>query len=475
MQNSRQFYINGVWVDPYEANDFAVENPATGETVNTISLGSAADVDRAVAAARDAFASYSQTSREERLALLERVREVYKKRYNDMAVAISTEMGAPKTLAETAQAWCGLHHIEEGIKALKNFSFEDELEGARVVKEPIGVCALITPWNWPVNQIALKVVPALATGCTMVLKPSEIAPLSALLWTEIMHEAGVPAGVYNMVNGDGLGVGAPLSCHSDVDMVTFTGSTRAGAAITKAAADTVKQVALELGGKSPNIILDDANLKKAVTAGVLHCMENTGQSCNAPTRMLVPKSLYNEAAEIARNVAESVEVGDPGEKGDHIGPLVSRVHFEKVQGLIQKGIDEGAKLLCGGVGRPDGYDKGYFTRPTVFADVNNDMTIARQEIFGPVLCLIPYEGDEEAVAIGNDTPYGLSAYVQGEPAHALRIANRIKAGMVHINGSSLTAGGPFGGYKQSGNGREGGAFGFEDFLEIKIINGFGSL
>jgi len=472
MENSRQFYINGAWVNPLEANDFAVENPATGEVVNTISLGSSADVDRAVAAAREAFDSYSQTSREERLALLERMKEVYKKRYNDMAVAISTEMGAPKTLAETAQTWCGLHHIEEGIKALKDFSFESELHGARVVKEPIGVCALITPWNWPVNQVALKVVPALATGCTMVLKPSEIAPLSGLLWTEIMHEAGVPAGVYNMVNGDGPGVGAPLSCHPDVDMVTFTGSTRAGSAITKASADTVKRVALELGGKSPNIILDDANLPKAVKAGILHCMDNTGQSCNAPTRMLVPKPLYDEACEIARNVAEKVAVGDPTEEGRHIGPLVSRVHFEKVQGLIQKGIDEGARLLCGGVGRPDGFQKGYFTRPTVFADVSNDMAIARQEIFGPVLCMIPYEGDEEAVAIGNDTPYGLSAYVQGEPEHALRIASRIKAGMVHINGGGIVPGGPFGGYKQSGNGREGGAFGFEDFLETKIINGF---
>ena len=472
MENNRQFYINGAWVDPLESNDFAVENPATGEVVDTISLGSSADVDRAVAAARAAFDSYSRTSRDERLALLERVRDVYKKRYNDMAVAISTEMGAPKTLAETAQAWCGLHHIEEGIKALKNFSFEEALGEARVVQEPIGVCALITPWNWPINQIALKVVPALATGCTMVLKPSEIAPLSGLVWTEIMHEAGVPAGVYNMVNGDGLGVGAPLSCHPDVDMVTFTGSTRAGSAITKAAADTVKRVALELGGKSPNIILDDANLAKAVKAGVLHCMDNTGQSCNAPTRMLVPKSLYDEAVDIARNVAENVAVGDPREEGQHIGPLVSRVHFEKVQGLIQKGIDEGARLLCGGVGRPEGYENGYFTKPTVFADVSNDMTIARQEIFGPVLCLIPYEGDEEAIAIGNDTPYGLSAYVQGETQHALRIASRIKAGMLHINCSDTTAGGPFGGYKQSGNGREGGAYGFEDFLETKIINGF---
>jgi len=472
MHTSRQFYINGAWIDPHEANDFAVENPATEEVVDTISLGSAADVDRAVAAARAAFDTYSQSSIEERLALLERVRKEYKKRYDDMAVAISIEMGAPKTLAETAQAWCGLHHIEQGIKALESFSFEEALNGARVSKEPIGVCALITPWNWPVNQVALKVVPALATGCTMVLKPSEISPLSSLIWTEILHEAGVPAGVYNMVNGDGPGVGAPLTCHPDVDMITFTGSTRAGAAITKAAADSVKRVALELGGKSPNIILDDANLAETVTAGVAHCMHNTGQSCNAPTRMLVPRPLYDEATEIARNVANNMAVGDPLEEGEHIGPLVSRVHFEKVQELIQKGIDEGARLLCGGVGKPDGFDKGYFAKPTIFADVNNDMTIAQQEIFGPVLCMIPYEGDEEAVAIGNDTPYGLSAYIQGEPEHAVRIANRIKAGMVHINGSGLTPGGPFGGFKQSGNGREGGAFGFEDFLETKIVNGF---
>lgn len=472
MTNSRKFYINGAWVDPIEANDFPVENPATEEMVDTISLGSSADVDVAVAAARAAFGSYSQTSIEERLALLERMAAEYKRRYDDMVAAISTEMGAPRTLSETAQAWCGLHHIEQGIKALKKFSFIGDLEGSIVLKEPIGVCALITPWNWPVNQVALKVVPALATGCTMVLKPSEIAPLSSLLWTQIMHDAGVPAGVYNMVNGDGPGVGAPLSCHPDVDMVSFTGSTRAGAAITKAAADSVKRVVLELGGKSPNIILDDANLDEAVTAGVLHCMQNTGQSCNCPSRMLVPKSLYDEATEIALTAAETVVVGDPGNEGDHIGPLVSGAHFEKVQGLIQKGIDEGARLLCGGVGKPDGFETGHFVRPTIFADVSNDMAIAQQEIFGPVLCMIPYEGDEQAVAIGNDTPYGLSGYVQGKSEHALRIANQIRAGMIHINGSGLTPGGPFGGYKQSGNGREGGAFGFDDFLETKIVNGF---
>ncbi len=472
MKNSRKFYINGAWVDPVEANDFAVENPATGEAVNTISLGTTADVDRAVAAARAAFDSYSQSSREVRLALLERMAAIYKTRYDEMAAAISIEMGAPKTLAESAQAWCGLHHIEQGIKALKSFDFENNLDGATVSKEPIGVCALITPWNWPVNQVALKVVPALATGCTMVLKPSEIAPLSSLLWTEIMHEAGVPAGVYNMVNGDGPGVGAPLSAHPDVDMVTFTGSTRAGSAITKAAADSVKRVAQELGGKSPNIILDDADLEASVTAGVLHCMQNTGQSCNCPSRMLVPRPLYEQATEIARRVGESVSVGDPREEGEHIGPLVSGAHFDKVQALIQKGIDEGARLLCGGVGKPEGFEQGHYAKPTIFADVSNDMSIAQQEIFGPVLCMIPYEGDDEAVAIGNDTPYGLSGYVQGKTEHALKIARRIKAGMIHINGSGLTAGGPFGGYKQSGNGREGGAFGFEDFLEIKIVNGF---
>ncbi len=472
MNNSRQFYINGAWVDPIEANDFAVENPATEEIVSTVSLGASADVDCAVAAAKEAFVQYSQTTREQRLALLERVETEYKKRYNDVAAAMTLEMGAPKTLAESAQAWCGLHHIEQGIKALKDFTFEDTLGESRLVKEAIGVCALITPWNWPINQIALKVVPALATGCTVVLKPSEIAPLSALVWTEIMHAAGVPAGVYNMVNGDGPGVGAALSSHPDIDMVTFTGSTRAGAEITRAAADTVKRVAQELGGKSPNIILDDANLEQAVEAGVRHCMQNTGQSCNSPTRMLVPKSLYDKATDIAQRVGETIAVGDPGNEGDHIGPLVSRMHFEKVQGLIQKGVDEGANLLCGGTGRPEGVEKGYFTKPTIFANVDNAMSIAQQEIFGPVLSMIPYEDDEDAVAIANDTPYGLSGYVQGETNRAMKIASRIKAGMIHINGSGLTPGGPFGGYKQSGNGREGGAFGFDDFLETKIINGF---
>lgn len=472
MIDARQFYINGAWVDPLEVSDFPIENPANGEIVGTISLGSSADVDAAVSAARRAFENYAATSREDRLELLRRLEAVYEKRYREMAEAITTEMGAPATFCDAAQTWCGHHHIEQGIKVLESFAFEDTLNGAQIVKEPIGVCALITPWNWPINQIALKVVPALATGCTMVLKPSEIAPLSALLWAQMIDEAGVPAGVFNLVNGSGQGVGAALSGHPDIDMVSFTGSTRAGAEITKTAADTVKRVTLELGGKSPNIILEDADLKNSVEAGVQHCMQNTGQSCNCPSRMLIPKSKYDEAVEIARQVAQSIDVGDPTQEGDFIGPLVSAVHYQRVQDLIQKGIDEGARVVCGGIGKPDGFQSGHYAQPTVFADVSNDMTIAQQEIFGPVLCMIPYEGDDNAVEIANDTVYGLSGYVQGETEHARRIAGRIRAGMVHINGSGVEAGGPFGGFKQSGNGREGGAFGFQDFLETKIVNGF---
>ena len=470
MKNGRQFYINGAWVDPIEPNDFPVENPATEQNVATISLGSSADVDHAVSAARTAFESFSQSSIEERLALLERLEAIYTARYDEMAQAMTQEMGAPKTLSMEAQAWCGQNHIREGIKALKAFEFSSTFNGAKLVREPIGVCALITPWNWPINQIVVKVVPALATGCTMVLKPSEVAPLSALLWTQMLDEAGVPAGVYNLVNGDGPSVGAALSSHPDVDLVSFTGSTRAGTAITQAAAPTVKRVVQELGGKSPNIILDDADIENAVKAGVLHCMQNTGQSCNCPSRMLVPRSRYKEAVEVAGRVAAGVEVGDPTQDGDHIGPLVSRSQYERVQSLIQKGIDEGADLLCGGTGKPDGFSIGHFAKPTVFANVNNKMAIAQQEIFGPVLSIIPYDGDDEAVAISNDTPYGLSGYIQGDEDHALALASKIKAGMIHINGGPIVSGGPFGGYKQSGNGREGGAFGFEDFLETKIIS-----
>ena len=473
MREYKQFYINGEWVDPVTPNEFDVINPATEEVCAHISLGSEEDVNRAVAAAKKAFQSYGFSSRQERLDLLESCVATYQKYYNDMADAIREEMGAPKSLATTAQAHTGLGHLEQAAKVLKDFAFEEDLGEHRVFKEPIGVCGLITPWNWPVNQIACKVAPALAVGCTMVLKPSEVAPLSAYLWSQIMHEAGVPAGVFNMVNGDGATVGTALSKHPDVDMMSFTGSTRAGSLVAQNAAPTVKRVTQELGGKSPNIILDDADLEAAVTRGVMHMYNNTGQSCNAPSRMLVPAGKLAAAEEIARKVTEMVVVGDPADEKTTMGPVVSEVQFNKIQGLIQKGIDEGAKLVCGGPGRPDVIDKGYFIRPTVFSEANNDMTIAREEIFGPVLVMIPYETEEEAIAIANDTPYGLAGYVQsGDIDHARKVATRIRAGNVHLNGASGGYDVPFGGYKQSGNGREWGHHGFTDFLEIKAVEGY---
>lgn len=471
MKDYRQFYINGAWVNPTIANDYPVINPATEQTIATISLGNSTDVDTAVLAARNAFSSYGNSSVEERISWLEALLKQYMDRYDEMATAISLEMGAPIDFAINAQADCGKGHIKSTIAALKEFEFERQLGNASIVKEPIGVCGFITPWNWPINQIACKVAPALATGCTMILKPSEIAPLSAQLFSEMVHDAGYPAGVYNMVHGDGLNVGAAISAHPDIDMVSFTGSTRAGIAIAKSAADTVKRVAQELGGKSPNIILDDANLGKAVTRGVRGCMSNTGQSCNAPTRMLVPASLYQEAVEVAKTTLEKVKVGNPADNGGHIGPLVSEMHFEKVQSMIQKGIDEGATLLGGGVGKPEGFETGYFSKPTIFTNVSNDMYIAREEIFGPVLVMIPYENEAEAIAIANDTPYGLAAYIQSEqPERAQKVAKQIRAGMISINGAAHYYSSPFGGYKQSGNGREWGEFGFDDFLEIKSIS-----
>ncbi len=472
MREYKQFYINGQWVDPATPNEFDVINPANEEVCAQISLGSGADVDAAVSAARTAFESYSRTSVAERLELLQNCMEVYKKRYNDMAEAIREEMGAPASLAATAQAGSGLGHIAEAAKILQNYAFEEDLGPHRVVKEPIGVCGLITPWNWPVNQISCKVAPALAVGCTMVLKPSEVAPLSAYIFAQIMDEAGVPAGVFNMVNGDGPGVGTALSQHPQVDMMSFTGSTRAGTLVAQNAAPTVKRVTQELGGKSPNIILNDADLQAAVTGGVMHMYNNTGQSCNAPSRMLVPAAMLAEAEAIAAAVSESVVVGDPAAEGTTMGPVVSEVQYNKIQGLIEKGIEEGAKLVCGGAGRPDGIEKGYFIRPTVFSEANNEMTIAREEIFGPVLTMIPYETEEEAIAIANDTPYGLAGYVQGELEHAREVASRIRAGNVHLNGASGGFDVPFGGFKQSGNGREWGAHGFTDFLEIKAIEGY---
>jgi len=474
MREYLQFYINGEWVDPTTPNELDVINPATEEVCAKISMGSEADVDKAVAAAKKAFESFGRTSRQERIELLESCIETYKKYYVDIAEAIREEMGAPQSLAMAGQAYTGQGHLEEALRVLKDFEFEEQLGDHRIFKEPIGVCGLITPWNWPVNQVSCKVAPALAVGCTMVLKPSEVAPLSAYLYSQVMHEAGVPAGVFNMVNGDGPVVGTALSKHPDVNMISFTGSTRAGTLVAQNAAPTVKRVTQELGGKSPNIILDDANLEKAVTGGVMHMYNNTGQSCNAPSRMLVPAAKLAEAEAIAAKVSESVVVGDPAAEGTTMGPVVSEVQFNKIQGLIEKGIAEGAKVVTGGAGRPEGIDKGYFIRPTVFSEANNEMTIAREEIFGPVLTMIPYDTEEEAIAIANDTPYGLAGYVQSDDVdHARSVASRIRAGNVHINGASGGFDVPFGGFKQSGNGREWGSHGFTDYLEIKAVEGFG--
>jgi aldehyde dehydrogenase (NAD+) len=472
MRDYSKFYINGEWVEPAVANPLDVINPATEEVAGKINLGSAADVDRAVAAAKAAFPAFSRTSVKERIELMGAIAGEYQKRYNDIAAAITEEMGAPAWLSNQAQAALGIGHIATAIEVLKNYKF-DEMRGTTLItKEPIGVCAFITPWNWPINQIACKVAPALAVGCTMVLKPSEIAPFSAYIWTEILHAAGVPAGVFNLVNGDGPGVGVALSSHRDVDMVSFTGSTRAGIAVAKNAADTVKRVAQELGGKSPNIVLPDADLVKAVTGGVQSVMMNSGQSCNAPTRMLVPRAKMAEAAAIAKQAAEATTVGDPN-GNSAMGPVVSETQWNKIQGLIEQGIKEGATLVAGGPGRPEGLDKGYYVKPTIFADVTNDMTIAREEIFGPVLAMLPYDSEEQAIEVGNDTVYGLAAYVQGEPEHARQVARQLRAGQVNINQAGFDLMAPFGGYKQSGNGREWGDHGFADFLEVKAIIGFG--
>lgn len=474
MRENRQFYMNGEWVDPVSPNSFDVINPGTEEVCGHISMGSEADVDKAVAAAKAAFETFSRTSTQERIELLESCIAVYKKYYLDIADAIREEMGAPHTLATTAQAYTGQGHLEEALRVLRTFEFEEDLGEHRIFKEPIGVCGLITPWNWPINQISCKVAPALAVGCTMVLKPSEVAPLSAYLFAQVMHEAGVPAGVFNMVNGDGPVVGTALSKHPDVSMMSFTGSTRAGSLVAQNAAPTVKRVTQELGGKSPNIILDDADLETAVAGGVRHMYTNTGQSCNAPSRMLVPASKLAEAEAIAAKVTESVVVGDPTAETTTMGPVVSEVQFNKIQGLIEQGIKEGAKVVIGGLGRPEGLDKGYFVRPTIFSQANNEMTVAREEIFGPVLTMIPYDTEEEAIRIANDTPYGLAGYVQsGDLDHAREVASRIRAGNVHINGASGGFNVPFGGFKQSGNGREWGSHGFTDFLEIKAVEGFG--
>jgi len=476
MLEKREFYINGQWVAPAQPNDLKVIDPSTEEPCAVISLGSEADTNAAVAAAKAAFESWSHTSKDERYALLEKLYANYKARSTEMAEAISTEMGAPMALAKTAQWGAGAGHIKNLMRALKDFEFErplgDHAPGNQIIYEPVGVCGLITPWNWPMNQVALKVIAALAAGCTMVLKPSEISPLSSMLFAEMIDDAGFPVGVFNLVNGDGMGVGSQLSGHPDIDMISFTGSTRAGVAISKNAADSVKRVSLELGGKGANIVFADAD-EKAVVRGVRHCFNNTGQSCNAPTRMLVERSIYDQAVATAKEVAEKTSVDIASLEGRHIGPVVSELQYNKIQDLIAKGIEEGADLVAGGLGKPEGLDKGYFVRPTVFAGVNNDMTIAREEIFGPVLSMIPFDSEEEAVQIANDTLYGLTNYIQTQDGDkANRISRKLRSGMVQINGEMLGAGAPFGGYKQSGNGREGGTWGLEEFLEVKVVTGW---
>lgn len=477
MLEKRDFYINGSWVKPVEERDFEVINPSDEQPFAVISLGGKADTDSAVAAAKAAFLDWSEATKAERVLLLEKLFEVYKNRSEEMAELISKEMGAPISLAKTAQCGAGAAHIKNITRALKGLELEQPLGSHAptnmILKEPIGVCGLITPWNWPMNQVALKVVAALAAGCTMVLKPSEIAPLSAMLFAEMIDEAGFPKGVFNLVNGDGLGVGSQLSAHPDIDMISFTGSTRAGVSISKAAADTVKRVSLELGGKGANIIFADAD-EKAVVRGVRHCFLNSGQSCNAPTRMLVERSLYDDALTTAIEVAASTTVDVAGKEGRHIGPVVSSHQFHKIQRMIQAGIDEGARLLVGGLGRPTGFERGYFVRPTIFADVTNQMSIARDEIFGPVLVIIPFDTEDEAISIANDSLYGLTNYIQTQDqVRAKRVARRLRSGMVEINGEGAGGGFPFGGYKQSGNGREGGVWGIEEFLEVKAVTGWG--
>jgi aldehyde dehydrogenase (NAD+) len=474
MSNHLKFYIDGAWVDPVTPATLDVINPATEEAYTKISVGTKADVDKAVAAAKQAFKTFSLVSHADRVALLKRILEIYNKRFEDVAQAVSDEMGAPIQFARDAQAWAGRAHMESTIKALEDYVFTEKRGSTMVVKEPIGVCALITPWNWPLNQIVCKVAPALAAGCTVVLKPSEIAPISGIVWSEIMDEAGVPKGVYNMVNGTGPDVGQVMAGHADVDMVSFTGSTRAGIIVAKTAAYTVKRVAQELGGKSANIILPDADFENAVIQGVQGCFGNTGQSCDAPTRMLVPKERHDEALGYAKKAAEAFKTGDPKAADTDLGPVVSQLQYDKIQRLIQAGIDEGATLVTGGTGRPENLNRGYFIRPTVFGHVTPNMTIAREEIFGPVLSVISYEDEDEAVEIANDTVYGLAAYIQSTDIdHARKVAARMRAGTVNLNYPDWDTFSSFGGYKQSGNGREYADFGIHDFLEIKSIVGYG--
>jgi aldehyde dehydrogenase (NAD+) len=474
MYDYRKFFIDGSWVAPPGRRERSVINPATEAPIGQILLGTAEDVDEAAKAARRAFESYSHRSREERISLLEQIISVYESHVPQLALALSDEMGAPIVLATQAHAGNGLRHFQIALDVLRQFDFEERLGTTRVVREPIGVCGLITPWNWPMNQICCKVAPALATGCTVVLKPSELAPLSAHILAEMLAEAGVPQGVFNLVDGEGSIVGEAISRHPDIDMVSFTGSTRAGAMVAKAAADTVKRVAQELGGKSVNIILDDADITAAVSGGVTWMMMNSGQSCNAPTRMLIPSKAYQQAVEVAAAVARAIAVGDPKAPDTRMGPVANRAQFERVQSYISKGMEEGARLVAGGPGRPTGLQQGYFVQPTIFADVSNDMTIAREEIFGPVLVLIPYDTEEDAIRIANDSIYGLSGHVHSRSLErARRVAGQLRTGMVHLNGAARDFRAPFGGYKHSGNGREWGREGFREYLETKAIMGFG--
>ena len=476
MLDKRNFYINGKWISPLKSKDLEVINPSNEEVCAVISLGDFADTNVAVQAAKQAFPIWSKTTKEEKIALLEKLYEIYKYRWNDMSAIISMEMGAPIEMATEQQCSTGAGHIKAFIQTLKDFEFEktfnEKDSDNYIAYEPIGVCALITPWNWPINQISLKVIPALAAGCTMILKPTEIAPLSGMLFAEMIHEAGFPSGVFNLINGDGAGVGTQLSGHPEIDMISFTGSTRAGKLISKNAADTIKRVCLELGGKGANIIFADAD-EKAIKRGVLRVFNNSGQSCNAPTRMLVEKSIYEKAVSEAIAVANNTNVNIASEKGNHIGPVVSKVQYDKIQTLIQSGIDEGANLVAGGPNRPEGLDKGYFIKPTVFSDVTTNMKIANEEIFGPVISILPFENEEEAISISNDTNYGLTNYIQTQDKEkAQRISKKLRSGMVEINGKGFSKGTPFGGYKQSGNGREGGSWGLEEYLEVKTISGW---
>jgi len=476
MENKKNFYIDGKWVAPKSKQEINVINPATEENCAVISLGNKEDIDYAVSSAKKAYSTWAFSPKEERIRLLEKLYENYKKRWADIAAAITTEMGAPKDFATKLQAGTGAAHLKSFIRYLKNFEFEKPLgehaPNQRLIYEPKGVCALITPWNWPMNQVCLKVAPALASGCTMILKPSELAPLSSMILAELIDETKFPAGVFNLVNGDGETTGNALTSHPDVNMISFTGSTRAGALISQNAAKDFKRVSLELGGKGANIIFKDAD-PDAIERGALRCFRNSGQSCNAPTRMLVEKSMYNEAVERLKKYTENFEVGDPKKEGEHIGPVISETQYNKIQTLIKKGIDEGAKLVAGGPGKPDGLEKGYFVKPTVFADVNNKMEIARTEIFGPVLSVMPFETEEEAIEIANDTPYGLTNYIQTKDKEKVkRVARKLRSGMVDVNGAGIAVDAPFGGFKHSGIGREAGEHGLEEFLEVKSVGGW---